>query len=203
MPMPHPDQSSDPITLVISEVVKPDCLQEYEGWVKEVNQAARQFPGFRGVEVIRPRDRAHAEYVVIVKFNHYEQLKAWLTSEIYQQWVENVRHLFVSRSSQQLPDGLELWFTLPPNAEQPFPQPAYYKKVILGVLGVYPLILLADALLKPLVKDLPPLLALFLSVMLVSALLTYPVLPWLTQILNFWLYPPPHSPRQPHRKRNR
>lgn len=201
--MPHPDRSSDPITLVISEVVKPDRIQEYEGWVKQVNQAAQQFPGFRGVEVIRPRDRAHAEYVVIVKFDHYEHLKAWLTSAVYQQWVENVRHLFVSRSSQQLPDGLELWFTLPPNSELPLPQPAYYKMVILGVLGVYPLILLADVLLKPLVKDLPPLLALLLSVILVSALLTYPVLPWLTQALNFWLYPTSSQPRQRSSKKNK
>ncbi|MBL1173963.1 antibiotic biosynthesis monooxygenase [Pantanalinema sp. GBBB05] len=187
--MHHSEQSSDPITLVISEVVKPDCIHEYEGWVKQVNHAAQQFPGFRGVEVIRPRDRTHPEYVVIVKFDHYEQLKAWLTSAVYQRWVENVQHLFVSRSSQQLPDGLELWFTLPANTTQELPQPAYYKKVVLGVLGVYPLILLADALLKPVVKDLPPLLALLLSVTLVSALLTYPVLPWLTQVLNFWLYP--------------
>lgn len=199
--MNPPGSSSDPITLVISEVVKPDCIQEYERWVKEVNQAARQFAGFRGVEVIRPRDRAHAEYVVIVKFDHYEQLKAWLTSAVYQQWVENVRHLFVSRSSQQLPDGLELWFTLPANSDPPLPQPAYYKMVILGVLGVYPLILLADVLLKPIVKGLPPLLALLLSVILVSALLTYPVLPWLTQALSFWLYPTSSQTRQRHRKK--
>ncbi|PSN11398.1 antibiotic biosynthesis monooxygenase, partial [filamentous cyanobacterium CCT1] len=64
-----------------------------------------------------------------------------------------------------------------------------YKQVVLGVLAVYPLILLANTLLGPLLVGLPPLLALLISVIFVSALLTYPVLPWLSKGLGFWLYP--------------
>jgi antibiotic biosynthesis monooxygenase (ABM) superfamily enzyme len=61
--------------------------------------------------------------------------------------------------------------------------------VILGVLAVYPLILLANWLLDPFLKGFHPLVSLFISVLFVSALLTYPVMPWLTRLLNFWLYP--------------
>ncbi|MBE9112840.1 antibiotic biosynthesis monooxygenase, partial [Nodosilinea sp. LEGE 07298] len=69
------------------------------------------------------------------------------------------------------------------------PSPPYYKQVVLGVLAVYPLILLANGLLGPLLIGLPPLLALFISVIFVSALLTYPIMPWLSKGLAFWLYP--------------
>lgn len=182
-------QQSDPITLVISEVVRADRILEYETWVKGINNAAQQFDGYVGVEVIRPRDHRYAEYVVIVKFDDYAHWRAWQTSSVYRDWLDKARHLIVSRTHQHQPAGLELWFTLPPNRSQQTSQPAYYKKVVLGVLAVYPLILLANVLLNPLLQGLPALLGLLISVTFVSALLTYPVMPWLTHLLGFWLYP--------------
>lgn len=186
--MDNPDRQSDPITMVISEVVEPSRIQAYEAWSKGFNQAAKQFEGFLEVNVIRPRDHAYPEYVVIVKFDSYAHFRNWWTSPTFQQWTEKGRDLVVDRSQQQF-SGLELWFTLPPNASNKPSQPAYYKKVTLGVLAVYPLILLANALLGRFLKPLPSLLSLLISVTFVSALLTYPVMPWLTQRLGFWLYP--------------
>ncbi|NJP11015.1 MAG: antibiotic biosynthesis monooxygenase [Leptolyngbyaceae cyanobacterium RU_5_1] len=181
-------QQAAPITLVISEIVEPHRIQDYESWSKGINHAASQFEGFLGVDVIRPRDHAYPEYVVIVKFDNYPHLRNWQASPIYQEWMEKARDLVVDRSRQQC-SGIELWFTLPKNASQKLSQPAYYKKVVLGVLAVYPLILVADTLLVPFLKGLPPRLGLLISVTFVSALLTHPVMPWLTDLLGFWLYP--------------
>ncbi|UBF29288.1 antibiotic biosynthesis monooxygenase [Kovacikia minuta CCNUW1] len=178
----------DPITLVISELVEPSQIQAYEAWSKGFNQAARQYEGFMGVDVIRPREHAYPEYVVIVKFDSYRHLRDWWTSPTFQHWMEKGRDFVIDRTQQQH-GGVELWYSLPPNASQKLPETAYYKKVILGVLAVYPLILLANALLGPILSPLPPLLGLLISVTFVSALLTYPVMPWLTQLLGFWLYP--------------
>lgn len=182
--------SSDPVTLVISEVVAPSQLAAYEAWTKGINQDAKQFEGFVGVDVIRPRDHAHPEYVVIVKFETYDHLRRWLLSPTYRNWMDQSYGMIAARSQQQLPDGLELWFTLPQlRSDLRSPQPPYYKKVILGVLAVYPLILLANGLLDPFLGSLPPSLGLLVSVVFVSALLTYPVMPWLSKGLGFWLYP--------------
>ncbi|WP_199336764.1 antibiotic biosynthesis monooxygenase [Oscillatoria sp. FACHB-1407] len=182
-------QSSSPITLVISEVVEPDRISEYETWTQEINHAAQSFEGFLEVEIIRPRDHDYPEYVIVVKFDNYTHLRNWLTSSTYQHCMDKSRHLISARSQQQLPTGLEMWFTLPQTASRKLPQPAFYKQVIVGVLAVYPLILLANALLGPFLKGLPFLLGLLISVTFVSTLLTYPVMPWLTKQLNFWLYP--------------
>ncbi|WP_271253798.1 antibiotic biosynthesis monooxygenase [Pseudanabaena sp. Chao 1811] len=182
-------QHSDPITLVISEVVEPNRIEEYEAWTKEVNQAAQQFAGFIGVDVIRPRDHQYPEYVVIVKFDNYEHCKDWLTSSVYQNWMRKSKEFIAKRSQQHLPNGLELWFNLPKSSLPNPPQPAYYKQVIIGVITVYPLIILAKLVLNPFLQGLPDLLGLFISVIFVSALLTYPVMPYLTQLLSFWLYP--------------
>jgi antibiotic biosynthesis monooxygenase (ABM) superfamily enzyme len=183
---------SGPITLVISEVVEPSQVTAYEAWTAGINHDARQFEGFLGVEVIRPRDHYHPEYVVIVKFDTYDHLRDWIISPTYRAWMDKSYGLIATRSQQQLPSGLELWFTLPKaqsGLPSPLPSPPYYKQVVLGVLAVYPLILLANFLLGPLLAGLPSLLALLISVMFVSALLTYPVMPWLSKGLGGWLYP--------------
>jgi uncharacterized protein len=185
-------QQSSSVTLVISEVVEPSKVSAYEAWTKGINHDARQFEGFLGVEVIRPREHNHPEYVVIVKFKTYNDLRNWMMSPTYRHWMNQSYGLISARSEQQLPSGLELWITLPQfrsERRSSLPSPPYYKKVILGVLAVYPLILLADWLLEPLLTGLPPLLALLISVIFVSALLTYPVMPWLSKGLGFWLYP--------------
>ena len=180
------DQNYCPITLVISELIEAKQERAYEAWVKGINGDARRFDGFLGVEVIRPREQDHLEYVVIIKFATYAQLRTWMMSPTYRDWMDKSYVLVAARSQQQLPNGLELWFTLPGKRLSHLP---YYKKVVLGVLAVYPLILLSDLLLGPLIGGLTPLLGLLISVIFVSALLTYPVMPWLTKGLGFWLTP--------------
>jgi antibiotic biosynthesis monooxygenase (ABM) superfamily enzyme len=182
-------QQSDPITLVISEVVEPNLIEEYEAWTKGINQSAQQFEGFMGVEVIRPRDHQYSEYVVIIKFANYDHCKSWLTSSVYQQWMQSSKKFISKRSQQHQPNGLELWFTLPTSKLVNPTEPPYYKQVIIGVITVYPLILFANLLLTPFLQRLPTLLSLLISVIFVSALLTYPVMPYLTKVLSFWLYP--------------
>ena len=182
-------QHSEPITLVISEVVEPNLIEEYEAWTKGINQSAQQFEGFMGVDVIRPRDHQYPEYVVIVKFDNYDHCKTWLTSSVYQQWMRRSKEFIARRSLQHQSSGLEIWFTLPKSSLPNPPQPAYYKQVIVGVITVYPLILLANIVIAPFLQGFPPLIGLLISVIFVSALLTYPVMPYLTKLLGFWLYP--------------
>ncbi|PZU95952.1 MAG: antibiotic biosynthesis monooxygenase [Pseudanabaena sp.] len=192
-------QKTAPITLVISEVVEPNLIEEYEAWTRGINQAAQQFEGFVGVEVIRPRDHQYPEYVVIVKFDNYAHCKSWLASPIYHQWMERSQEFISTRSQQHQPNGLELWFTLPKSKIGSREEPPYYKQVIIGVITVYPLILLANLLLTPFLQGLPTLLGLLISVVFVSALLTYPVMPYLTKILAFWLYPSSSKPTKKKR----
>ncbi|NUN64739.1 antibiotic biosynthesis monooxygenase [Pseudanabaena biceps] len=185
----NPSNPTEPITLVISEVIEPNMMEEYEEWTKGINQAAQQFEGFIGVQVIRPRDHHNPEYVVIVKFENYSYCKSWLASPIYEHWMQSSKKFVSKRSQQQLPTGLELWFTLPTTNPSNLGQPAYYKQVIIGVITVYPLILVANFTLTPLLQGLPFLISLLISVTFVSALLSYPVMPYVTKVLGFWLYP--------------
>ena len=178
--------TNQPVTLVISETVRPEFVDAYEEWVTGINQAVMQFEGFLGVEVIRPRSQAHLEYVVIVRFDAYPQLKAWQESKTCREWLMKSQHMYVRQTQHN--QGLEMWFTLSDKAK--LSQPAFYKMVIVGFLAVYPLVLLVDTLLGPFIQDLPYLIRIACSVTVISILITYPVMPWLTKKLESWLYPP-------------
>lgn len=191
----QPCSFSEPVTVIISEVVDPDRLDDYEAWTRGINQDAQQFEGFLEVEVLRPRDNAYSEYVAIVRFDSYDHLRRWVTSSTYQYWIEQSRGLIARRSFRHMTSGLEIWFSPPRNTLVQQPEPPYYKKVVLGVLAVYPLILLANALLGKWLEPLPARISLLISVTFVSALLTYPVMPLLTRILDVWLYPNQRSPQ--------
>jgi antibiotic biosynthesis monooxygenase (ABM) superfamily enzyme len=177
-----------PITMVISEVAKLDRLREYEEWANDLIRAVKTFEGFAGVDVIRPGDHSHPEYVLIIIFDGFDHLKSWQESQIFAELMAHSEELIVGEAQIQKASGLELWFTLPDESRF-MPRPAYYKMVIVSMIGVFSIVLLVNAVFGPLLDTLPYLLSLLISVTAVSALMTYPVMPYLTHWLNPWLYP--------------
>jgi hypothetical protein len=177
-----------PITMVISEVAKLDRLQEYEEWANDLIRAVKTFEGFAGVDIIRPGDHSHPEYVLIIIFDGFDHLKTWQESQIFVELMAHSEELIVGEAQIQKASGLELWFTLPDESRF-MPRPAYYKMVIVSMIGVFSIVLLVNAVFGPLLDTLPYLLSLLISVTAVSALMTYPVMPYLTHWLNPWLYP--------------
>ncbi len=189
------DKTIEPVTIVLSEIVQPNKIYEYEQWVSGINQAVSEFSGFEGVDVIRPRDPQHPEYVVIVRFNTPDTLKLWQESSVYRSWIKKSYEIVTRKSHTNVSNGLEMWFTLDKNIHPLSKSPAYYKLVILGILAVYPLVLLTNYLLYPVLRNVPYSLSVFISVFSICLLMTYPVLPWLERVLNFWLYPLSHKRR--------
>jgi len=177
-----------PITLVISEVVRPDQLEEYETWVRGLINQIEEFDGFIGADVLRPGDHSHPEYVIIIIFDSYDHLKKWEDSSVCVEWMAKSAEYIVGEATSQKASGLETWFTLPDESRF-VPKPAFYKMVIVSTIAVFSLVLAVDAIFGFLLEYLPPLLDLFVSVTIVSVFMTYPVMPYLTRWLDFWLYP--------------
>jgi len=182
-------RADEPVALMISDIVQPDRIPEYEAWSREINQEVKKFDGFLGVDIFRPRDAKRPEYVTIVRFDRYEHLKAWQESATCRECLQRLRDLVAGEAHVHVAGGLEIWFSLPKDAVDSAPHPAYYKMVIVGTLAVYPLIYIVSTMLGPFLEGLPEPIALLISVIAVSALMTKPVLPWLTRVLDFWLYP--------------
>lgn len=183
------DKTLEPVTLVISKVVKADKNNAYEAWAKGINKVIKRFDGFIGVDVIRPRDPTHNEYVVIIRFDNIESLTKWQSSPVCRSWLFSAQDFIETESKYQTSDDLEQWFTLPDHDIKTQQNPPYYKKVVVGILSVYPLIMVSNILVAPYTVELPYLLRTLISVIIISSLMSYPMIPWISKLLGFWLYP--------------
>ncbi len=181
------ENDNEPITVVISHLVKPGYEEPYERWQKGISAAARQFEGHLGASFLRPTNPAYPEYVIIVKFDCYRHLKEWLESPIRQIWIEKSAPLVQEDQKLQVMTGLETWFTLPNRPNQV--PPKRYKMAILTTLAVFSVSQFLYFVLAGLLVGLMPLVKSFLVVGLTVFVLTYVVMPRITRLCYTWLYP--------------
>jgi antibiotic biosynthesis monooxygenase (ABM) superfamily enzyme len=107
----------DPVTIVFARDVKPDRVDEFEQWVKDIREVVRQFEGYQGMDVIRPGDHAHPEYVIVLRFDDYPCLRAWMASPEREEWVQKSKPLTIGETFIQEAHGFEPWFTLPDDSQ--------------------------------------------------------------------------------------
>ena len=175
-----------PVTAVISQVVKPGREQGYEDWLKGIAAAAKLFEGHYGVTILRPK-RERSEYVIVLRFDRYANLKKWMKSDIRREWIERSEPLVQKPQDVQILTGLESWVSLPGQLQK-FPPPRY-KTALVTWLGVYSLAVTLRYLLSPLLALLHPMLGQAITTGLIVILLAYFVMPQLTRLFYQWLYP--------------
>ncbi len=89
--------------------------------------------------------------------------------------------------------GIERWFTLPDRSVTQ--APPKYKSAILVLLGLYPLVLILNPLLQPLIGSWPAALRMLISLGVSVPLMVWVVMPQLTRFFFGWLYPEPGPSR--------
>lgn len=65
------------VTWVITHQVRPDRRDDFEDWIAGITDEVARFPGREGVTVLRPGGESSTEYVVIVRFASYDDLRRW------------------------------------------------------------------------------------------------------------------------------
>jgi antibiotic biosynthesis monooxygenase (ABM) superfamily enzyme len=184
----HPKPPEDPpVTAVASRRVKPGREGEFEEWVGGILGAASAFPGYLGCEVLRPNDPQDDEYRMVFRFDHASNLKRWEGSDERREWLEKARPLLREKEKVQVLTGLETWFTLPSRDGEP--APPRYKMAVVTWLAVFPLISAIFFVLGPVLNALPTLLRTLVLTLIMVTTMTYVVMPRMTRLFSFWLYP--------------
>lgn len=180
------------VGLVISEIVRADRLNDYHEWSAGICEAARTAPGFRARQVIEPRDQSMLEYLIVLKFDTKENMDRWHESTECRTWLDRSEEFIEKRTHHHPGEGMEMWFSRPDTSST---APPFWKQVVLGVIAVYPSIILLRVITTPILGpfNLHPDLNLLISVILLSCLLTWPLMPWLSRLLGPWLYRQKHS----------
>ena len=178
-----------PVTVIITRRVKPNREAECEAWFAGITQAALGFEGHLGVNIIRPHDHKRPEYVVVFRFDTYENLRRWEDSPLRAEWLRRAAPFTEGETEVQKITGLEYWFTLPQNPLRT--PPPRYKMALVTAIALYPLVNTVGPLLAPFTGNWPAFLQSLLPLLIVVALMTYLVMPLMTRLFAFWLYPRP------------
>ena len=186
-----------PVTLVVTRRAKAGKTEEFERWLDEIIHEAMKFEGHLGVNIIRPPNTSSPEYVIILRFDNFENLAKWENSEIRKKWIERGKNVLEGKAKVEKQTGLEFWFTpsldnnvstvLQQQQQQQQQQPPRYKMaiVVTGIIFVLSSILIPQV--EQATVGLPILLSTFVGVAIMVLLMTYAVMPLVTRLLSPWL----------------
>jgi heme-degrading monooxygenase HmoA len=85
-PSPRVDERDDSaVTVSITNRVRPGLEEEFEGWLRGIDDAASHFPGYLGTRVFRPV-RGDRQYRVVLRFKRERDLRRWIKSDERRDW---------------------------------------------------------------------------------------------------------------------
>lgn len=179
---------TEPVTVIFVDRIRAEAENKFRVWINGIHAETRACRGFLDVTTIRGVRSGKIEFTTLLKFDTQAHLTQWLDSEANTQWVKALPGLLDEPQFRDTKSGSNPWFALPTAAQGgPSNQPALWKQTLLGIVTVYPMILLLNYLLNPIIGNWPTHLAILLVVVILSALLTYPIMPFTTLVLRRWL----------------
>jgi antibiotic biosynthesis monooxygenase (ABM) superfamily enzyme len=92
------------VAAIFGQPVHRGIEDEFLAWQHQVNKAASGYPGFVGAEIAAP-NKAHADWVVIYRFDSIANLHAWLDSSTRQEQLAIGRQYFDGPPTQQIVGG--------------------------------------------------------------------------------------------------
>ena len=186
--MPDHPVANTPATLRIQLTIPANETQRFEQLAKGMGAAATGVGEATSVDVISlPPQGDNARRLVAVQFQSHAALEQWRASYEAAVWRAGLENVAVERPALQVRNGVEVWFSS--SATQYAAPPAPWKMALLSILGLYPTLLALNGLLEPLLRSAPEWLNALLSTCILSALITWPIMPLLTKIFHRWLYP--------------
>lgn len=180
---------SAPVTVSVTRHVDPSHTTQMLAWMQAGTSMAERFEGFLGSGWVRPSADSE-EWHMLYRFADAESLAAWEASPQRAWWLEAAQGS-VEEKRRERRTGIEGWFDEPASVESLSaapPAPPRWKQMVTIFMVFLPLSLLANWTASHLIAGwaLVPRVVLVTSVM--TPLMTYVFLPWITRRMSWWLH---------------
>ncbi|MCL1871303.1 MAG: antibiotic biosynthesis monooxygenase [Promicromonosporaceae bacterium] len=189
-----PADPADPVTVSIHRVVSPERVPEVTAWVQDGVNLANRWPGFLGSGWIRAAEGS-GDWYMLYRFADAGRLAAWEQSDERSAWLARGTGL-VEEQRVQRRTGIEGWFDAPARQDQPsgpplLPAPPRWKQATVIWLAFFPVNLTFTwlfALAVPAFATWPLPLRVLVTTVVLTPIMSYWVLPWMTGRLSGWLH---------------
>jgi antibiotic biosynthesis monooxygenase (ABM) superfamily enzyme len=173
--------ASEPVTVTVARVVRPDQRAAFERWADDVLQVAAAFPGNLGASLLHPGPDS-SEYHLVYRFVDDESLAAWERSSERRSALAHVEEM-VDDARYARSVGLESFFT---RSAAPGPR---WRMTVLTIVAVFAITSLFQQFVAPHLTSWPLELRLVLSATVVVTGMAHVVMPALTRVFARWLHP--------------
>jgi len=192
--------SGQPITVSIRREVDPSHVAEATAWAQTGVNLAHRYPGFLGSGWVRDGEDSNVWHM-LYRFADEETLRAWERSG-EREWWRSAGERFVRSESAHRRTGIEGWFDEPSTDTISIPHadgstttmavvsaPPRWKQAVSIWLGFFPVNLAFTWAMSPVPvwNDLPLWLRVLATTVVLTPVMTYWVLPWVTRALRRWL----------------
>jgi len=177
-----------PVTVAITRRADPAHSTEMHAWVQAGMSMAQQFDGYLGGGWVRTGPGS-GEWHMLYRFASPVSLAAWEGSPQRQWWLHTAEGL-VEHTRTERRTGIEGWFDPPVErelVEHTASAPPRWKQAVTIWSVFFPLNLLATVTLGKLIVDLPVVLRVMITTLVLTPIMTYFLLPWVTRRLDGWL----------------
>lgn len=193
------ESSTLPITVSIRREVDPARIAEATAWVQTGLNLASKYPGFLGSGWVRAGEDSQVWHM-LYRFAGDETLEAWERSAEREWWL-SMGEGFVRSERSRRRTGIEGWFDEPATgsitvvdattgATEVVSAPPRWKQAVAIWLGFFPLNVAFTYLMSPIPgwgDVLPIWLRVLITTLVLTPIMTYWVLPWVTRSLRSWL----------------
>ncbi|MEP9363379.1 antibiotic biosynthesis monooxygenase [Nocardioides sp. CN2-186] len=181
---------SAPVTVSITRTIDPGHGDEMVAWIRAGSALAARFDGFLGSGWVRPSTDSD-EWHMLYRFADEASLETWEASPQRDWWLGAAQGL-VGESRKERRTGIEGWFDPPASRDvqdlRPGPPaPPRWKQACVIFLVFFPLSLVANWAASHTISGLPLPLRVLLIVLVLTPVMTYVALPWITKRMEWWL----------------
>ena len=181
------DEAEPPVAMVFTHRVAKDKVEAYLDWRRRAIAAQAQYPGYLATEFFKPHGTFQNEWVDIVRYDSIEDLNHWMESKERADLLKELDTIVESMHAHRV-TGLEGWFALNRGAAT-VPVPPSWKQMLAVLFALYPTVMVLNFL-TPLWRTRPFPQQMLFGNILSCILLTWLVMPQVSQLLNFWLIAP-------------
>ncbi|WP_248794814.1 antibiotic biosynthesis monooxygenase [Pseudomonas sp. MWU13-2105] len=175
--------STSPVTMMVARRVAEGRYQDMLTWLHEGELLATDFPGYLGSGVLAPPPGDN-EFQMIFRFSDAITLGAWEHSASRKAWLARGGDLFAGPHEQRV-SGIDGWFGAVGR------RPPRWKQAVAIWLAFFPVSLLFNFGLAPLLAELSLLPRVLVSTLALTPLMVYFFIPLSTHLLAGWLHSAP------------
>jgi uncharacterized protein len=185
------DNAEPPVAMVFTHRVAKGKVADYLAWRRKAIEAQAHYPGYLATDFFKPHGTFQNEWVDIVRYRSVDDLNRWMESAERQALLKELEPIVESMHAHPV-TGLEGWFALSRETGAMVSGPPPWKQALAVLFALYPTVMVLSFL-NPLWRNLSFAESMLIGNILSVGLLTYLVMPRVSQLFSFWLAAPAHD----------